>query len=436
MPSCGRIVSVRSDPMREKLIFLFLILIAGGVYGQTPLPQAQDLFRQGKFVEAEKLFGDVLVKKPGNFEALLGLGKLRLYTNRLAEAETLLRKAMEAKPDEAPPKLLLGELYRRLNRFADAEPMFRAAGRTATAEKLAGFAGQAPYLIEGRAAETIVPFVQTDPLPVVSLRLNGKEGFFLIDTGGPELIVAPEFAVEAGARKIVEVPSGGMMAGGKPAPPSVYAAVDRLQIGDFTLRHVPVMITEANLDKLPGFAKPLSGILGTVLLSRFTFSLDYPAGRLQLRRREAGGHPAEEHPRQAGGISVPFWLAGDHFILAQGTINGSEPHLYFIDTGLIGGGLTLPESMIKEAGIELSAETQTGIGGGGEVPIRNFVAREVTLGGVRAAQVKGVFGAITPAMEYMLGFRLAGIISHDFLKPYKVTFDFDAMRLILQAPNK
>jgi len=331
---------------------------------------------------------------------------------------------------------LLGELYYRLNRFADAEPLFRAAGRKVTADKLAGFSGQAPYRIEGGAGETIVPFIQTDPLPVVGLRLNGKEGFFMIDTGGPELIVTPGFAAEAGVRKIVEAPSGGMMAGGKPAPPSVYGAVDKLEIGDFVLGHVPVMIAGTNLDKLPGFSKPLSGILGTVLLSRFTFSLDYPGGRLLLRRGEAGGSPAREPTPQAGETSMPFWLAGDHFLMAQGTVNGTEPHLYLIDTGLIGGGLTLPESMIKEAGIELSAEAQTGMGGGGEVSVRPFIAREVTLGGVRAADVRGVFGALTPQMEYMLGFRSAGIISHDFLKPYKVTFDFADMRLILQGPKK
>ncbi|MHB8055259.1 MAG: aspartyl protease family protein [Candidatus Aminicenantales bacterium] len=421
--------------MRSKIIFFLAVSMVGGVFGQTPLPQAQENFRQGRFPEAEKQFGDAVGQEPGNYEALLGLGKLRLYANRYAEAESLLKKAQEAKPEEAAPKLLLAELYYRQNRFADAEPLFRAAGRKATADKLAGFAGKEPYRIEGSAVETIVPFIQTDPLPVVSLRLNGKEGFFLIDTGGPELIVAPEFAAAAGARKIVEAAPGGVMAGGRPAPPSVYAAVDRLQIGDFTLGHVPVLIIDANLDKLPGFTKPLSGILGTVLLSRFTFSLDYPAGRLILRKNKAGD-PAREPTPIAGEMSTPFWQAGDHFLLAQGTVNGTEPHLYLLDTGLIGGGLSLPDSMIKEAEIEVSAETQTGIGGGGEVSIRNFVAREVTLGGARASEVKGVSGAMTTGMEYMLGVRLAGIISHDFFKPYKVTFDFAHMRLILQAQKK
>ena len=32
----------------------------------------------------------------------------------------------------------------------------------------------------------------------------------------------------------------------------------------------------------------------------------------------------------------------------------------------------------------------------------------------------------------MFGFHLAGMVGHDFFKPYAVTFDFDTMQIILR----
>ena len=44
----------------------------------------------------------------------------------------------------------------------------------------------------------------------------------------------------------------------------------------------------------------------------------------------------------------------------------------------------------------------------------------------------GVAGAFPPSLEHSEGFRIAGLISHAFFRPYAVTFDFDRMRLEIQ----
>jgi hypothetical protein len=35
----------------------------------------------------------------------------------------------------------------------------------------------------------------------------------------------------------------------------------------------------------------------------------------------------------------------------------------------------------------------------------------------------------------MFGFHLAGMVGHDFFKPYAVTFDFETMRIFLTSQS-
>src|SRR5262249_18208733 len=141
-------------------------------------------FRDGKFAEAEKLYARVGAHDPKDYRATTRLGYLALLSNRLDEAQKWLQQAVDGKPDESPAQLLLAEVHSRRDEFPKAAPLLRAAGREAKAEKLESFRGLTPYEVEGRADETSLEFVVTDPLPLVKVRVNGgDEVNFLIDTG-------------------------------------------------------------------------------------------------------------------------------------------------------------------------------------------------------------------------------------------------------------
>ena len=63
---------------------------------------------------------------------------------------------------------------------------------------------------------------------------------------------------------------------------------------------------------------------------------------------------------------MPFWMAGDHFIVTWGKVYQSQPLLFFVDTGLAGGGFVCPSSTLKDAGIKVPQGSEVeGIGGGG-----------------------------------------------------------------------
>jgi hypothetical protein len=134
--------------------------------------------------------------------------------------------------------------------------------------------------------------------------------------------------------------------------------------------------------------------------------------------------------------AVPFWVAGTHFMVAWGRVNDAEPCLFFADTGLAGGGFLCPDSTIKAAGIDLSGlPSFQGMGGGGPVTVTPFTVKTLALGDAKQHDVTGMFGAFPDESEYRHGFRIGGIISHGFFKPYALTFDFERMRLWLSLKD-
>jgi hypothetical protein len=151
---------------------------------------------------------------------------------------------------------------------------------------------------------------------------------------------------------------------------------------------------------------------------------------------------------------MPFWLAGDHLLLAWGRVNQSPPVLLYlrhnwtvsgerierelgfvlVDTGAAGVGFTGPKSILEEAGIKLAPGAETeGVGGGGAVKITPFSLAELSLGSARETDLTGVYGAFPETLEWGNDFRIAGLISHQFFRGYSLTLDFERMRLVLRG---
>jgi hypothetical protein len=401
-------------------------------------PEAQDgagLLRAGRFTEAQKALTASVAARPRDPVALLQLGYLALLRNDLDEAARRLQAALDAKPNLKEGPALLAEAYYRRDDFTRAAPLFEKAGQTSKARKLASFAGRTPYQIEGTASIARLPFLKTDPLPIVSVGVNDSEPVrFLIDTGGGELILDRAFAEKVAAVRFGAERS--YFAGGKQAAVE-HGRVDSVRLGDFTVRHVPVNIMDlAAVGPALGEAR-IDGIIGTVLLYHFLSTIDYAGSQLTLERRD--GIQSDRRPAEGpadGGISVPFWMAEDHFIVASGAINRGPQTLLFVDTGLAGGGFTCPPSTLKEAAIALRKDQAvTGTGGGGAFQVVPFVVDEISLGDVRRTQIDGVTGAFPPQLEWDLGFHIGGLISHQFFRPGALTLDFDAMRLRIRSPS-
>ena len=193
-----------------------------------------------------------------------------------------------------------------------------------------------------------------------------------------------------------------------------------MKLGEARLANVPVSLLD--LEGIgPQLGEPrLDGILGTVPLYHFLSTIDYVNGELVLLPRGSA----------ARGVAVPFWLAEDHFMVAWGTLNGGRPMLFFVDTGLAGAGFTGPKSTVREAGVVLQPEGAVdGLGAGGAFSAVPFEVGELSLGDVSHEHVPAVDGAFPKQLERSMGFRIGGLISHQFFRSHALTLDFSAMRL-------
>ncbi len=408
---------------------------------QSGIDSAGRLFQAGKFSEAAKLYLQIVAQNPRDYSAILQAGRIALLSNRLDDAQKWLEKAITLQPENPGPKVMLAEAFYRRDDFQKAaaslkgvnvssNKLIREQYPTLNVPMLESFKGQTPYELQSDDTNTRVKFVKTDPLPVISVRVNGgKEVTFFLDTGGSEVTLDTHFARELGIPQFGAVQ--GTFSGGQHAEVQL-GRIESLTLGDWTIKNVPTaMLPLRQLSE--GFGvKQLDGIIGTTLFYHFLTTMDYPHGELVLRRKDAKS--LEEFKAQSSGkrVIVPMWLASDHFMVGWGRVETLPPTLLFVDTGLAGAGVKLAESIIKEAGIKLEENKATeGAGGGGTLKTVPYIVHQLSFGDLKEENVPGLYDGPFP-WENMFGFHLAGMVGHDFFKPYAITFDFQNMQIFLQ----
>ncbi len=407
---------------------------------ESGIDLADRLFQSGKFVEAGKVYSQIISKNPKDYPAILQLGRIALLSNRLDAAQKWFEKAITLNPRDADPKVMLAEAFYRRDDFQKAAASLNGVDvssnkliisqyPTLNVAKLESFKGQTPYEVKGNGTSTRLKFVKTDPLPVVNVRVNGgKEVTFFIDTGGSEVTLDTDFARELGVPQFGAVQ--GTFSGGQHTAVQL-GRIESLTVGDWTIENLPTaMLPLRQLSEGLG-VKQINGIIGTTLFYHFLTTMDYPHGELVLRRKDA--RSLEEFKKSPGKrVAVPIWMASDHFMVGWGRVEKLPPTLLFVDSGLVGAGAKLAESVIKEAGIKLEENKATeGAGGGGTLKIVPYTVHQLSFGDIKEENVPGLYDGPFP-WENMFGFHLAGMVGHDFLKPYAVTFDFQNMQIFLQ----
>lgn len=365
---------------------------------------AAALFSSGDFTGAAAAYAAILKSNPADASASLGLGTIRLYQNDLRASEPLLDSVLAADPQNARVQRLIGEVLRR---------RAEAARRTT---------------IDG--AEARVPFVAFAPLPVVRVVANGTPAAFIVDTGA-DVALEPAFARRIGVK--TSNAGSGVFAGGLHAPVQ-SGMLASLALGAAAAFDVPVHVMDTHASNL--FPKlHVEGVVGTTYFERFLTTIDYPRNELILRPRSVS-RAFEAQAAATNATVVPCYLVGDHFVFAQAQVNRAAPGLFLFDSGLAGGGLMPTEQLVTAAQLTLdSAAAGTGYGGGGALTAVPFVARRIAVGSTVQYGVKGVYTPQGTPFS-IFPFTVWGAISHDFLRHYAFTVDFDAMRIVLARSGR
>jgi hypothetical protein len=173
--------------------------------------------------------------------------------------------------------------------------------------------GGAPRPPDTEEAETVVPFrlegggLRAFPpnpsvrLPatrlVVTARIEGRPLRLLVDTGAASIVlrrtafdaVASDGRAQVSARLVTQA---GVSV--EPIARVRSVAVEGAEVTGVAVASFPDGVLDAIAGKLEG---PLDGLLGEPFLREFAVTLDYPAGRLGLRRYTRRDHVLDEYRR-------------------------------------------------------------------------------------------------------------------------------------------
>jgi tetratricopeptide (TPR) repeat protein len=339
--------------LQHALLMTFSIALMGAAQPVQPAPAGappaapaqvlpgDDLFAQGRFAEATRIYEDAAKAAPASAPLLARLARARLYQGRESEALDLARQALELAPGNPVATATQGVAQARLHNF-----------------------GGDFYQIEDSASTGSAQFVITDPLPVVHVTIGGRQATFLIDTGAPDIMVRRPLAEALG----LPISEGGIgvFAGGRQARVD-RTVVPEMEIGGVRIRNVPAGVNSA-ADGLTLPGVELDGVIGSGLLMHFLSTIDYCDGELTLAPRNASA-AFQTRAEASGANVVPIWLVADHFVFARGKMNQLEG-LFYIDTGLAGGGLVASKATLDAAGVTVD-ESHTLTGRGAGVPFNS-----------------------------------------------------------------
>lgn len=401
------------------------------------------LYQSGEFWQAKDVLTPLIMDPEPSVEVLSLAAELAYLHANYDEAEQLYRRLIVAKEGDVSGQVMakvgLMLTYYQTNQYDKAKEIeFPPGVILPNWEQMKSFE-EIPYQKEWHNEERVsrVPFLMTDPLPILTIEFNEVPIRVIFDTGADAFILDNEVAAEMGIEWVSK--AMGSFGGGKKSEVG-FGKVERVKIGDVTLKQVPVAILPTKHFSA-GFENgkyTLGGFIGTAALKQFLSTLDYKNGRLILRERtKKSVEKLKEELEGRIAAEVPFVLKATHFMMARGSLNGKDGLTFFVDSGLASMacfsapiqtleyvGIPVPEKKVHEDSIG---------GGGGKWASGAFPIKVIGLGPLSQSNVIGEYGSRPPGSYWSLGFIQDGLISHRFLRKYSSwTLDFDAMKFLFE----
>ena len=378
--------------------------------------------------------------------AIAGLAMVDYYENRTASCISGLRRAAEIDPNEPDYVFSLGQAAARSERYreaADAYERFLVIAPRTDAERRARIRGLIDFLrylgqqgslysLEG-ADRTVLEFEAPDYRPIVKLRVNGsKESMrFVLDTGSGMSVLSEDTARKLGIKAVAR---GGLAraVGGGGRFEIVYGYLNSIDIGEVRVTNVPVYIRHFFDEHTQ-----VDGYLGIAALSRLLTTVDYGRRRLTLARQRNGeSEPARDVDGQGKpvsaqavevqpGINVPVRTTASGFLSAEIYIDGiKKPLNFIIDTGATVTVMSERLAALEEAQGFLKTSRMRVFGAAGVAEdVKMARLPRIMVGGYSREKIDAAVLDLDPVNE-TAGFLQSGILGGNFLRFYRVVFDF------------
>ena len=387
--------------------------------------------------------------------AVAGLAMVDFYENRMPSALAGLRKAVNMDPDEPDFVFNLGQAAARSEKYKEAadayEKFLMIAPKTDTdrRERIIGLIDFLRYLgrqgslyIAGGDYRSTVSFEATDNRPIILIRVNGnKEPLrFVLDTGSGMSVISDETAKRIGIKPVAK---GGLAraVGGGGKFEIVYGFVDSIDIGGARIQNVPVYIRKFFDSHIP-----VDGYLGLSVVSKFLASVDYGTRRMSLVRQnqtdQVESWTAVRRPENVqglipvapndGSIEVPLRTTSSGFLSGEVALDGFDKNVNFIiDTA---ASITVISEKLsqQEQLLELLQPSKMRVFGAAGVTedVKLLQLPRLSLGLSKLEKINAAVLDMEPVNE-TAGFTQSGILGGNFLRHFRIYFDFarGAMRL-------
>jgi predicted aspartyl protease/thioredoxin-like negative regulator of GroEL len=373
--------------------------------------------------------------------AVAGLAMVDYYENRTYPCIVGLRRAVSIDPDEPDYVFNLGQAAARSERYkeaADAYERFLVVAPRTDAERRARIRGLIDFLrylgqqgslynIEG-ADRALVQFESPDYRPIVKLRINGSKQYlrFVLDTGSGMSVLSEETAKKIGLKPVAR---GGMAraVGGGGRFEIVYGYLNSMDIGDIRVTNVPVYIRHFFDEQ-----NAVDGYLGIAAISRLVASVDYGTNRLILMRPKnsdpesmSARTPSFDIDPQRPGINIPVRTTASGFLSGEVNIDGiGKPLNFIIDTGATVTVLSERAAALEDAQRFLKQGKMKVYGAAGVADdVRIAALPRVGIGTYSREGIDAAVLDLEPVNE-TAGFQQSGILGGNFLRHYRVIFDF------------
>lgn len=399
----------------------------------------------GGFRESVEEFRTALSLNDDEAMAIAGLAMIDFYENRSSLAIRGLQRAASLSPGEPDYVFNLGQAAARTERYkeaADAYERFLAIAPKTDADRRARIRGLIDFLRYlgqqkslyslGGSSRTSIPFEALDNRPILLVRVNDEKTplRFVLDTGSGMSVISETTAKRLGIKPVAQ---GGLAraVGGMGRFDIVYGFLSSIGIGDVEVNNVPVYIRHFYDDKTP-----VDGYLGVSVISKFVTAIDYGDLSFSLSRERSTSNQdpwkvtqTSDSPAGAlgpiGGIEIPLRTTSSGFLSGEVRLDGVDQFWNFIiDTGASVSVVAEKLAAVDEISNYPQAQNMRVYGAAGIAEnVKTLVLPRVVLGTMSQEKINAAVLDLDPVNE-TAGFRQSGILGANFLKHFRVTFDF------------
>ena len=409
----------------------------------------------GEFRLSVEEFKTALALDENEALAVAGLAMVDLYENRLPLALPALRKAASMDPDEPDYVFNLGQAAARSEKYkeaADAYERFLIVAPKTDFDRRARIVGLIDFLrYLGRQGSLYVPsgeyrssvsFEAPDNRPVLQVRINGQKEplLFVLDTGSGMSVVSEQTAKRLGIKPVAK---GGLAraVGGGGKFEIVYGFLESIEIGNSKISNVPVYIRKFFDSHIP-----VDGYLGLSVVAKFLTSIDYGTRRMSLVRQqqteevEAWTTVRPQQPYQAlipvspndGSVEVPLRTTSSGFLSGEVGLDGFDKNVNFIIDTAASITVISEKFSQEEQLLDLLQPSKMRVFGAAGVTedVKLLQLPRLSLGLSKLEKINAAVLDLEPVNE-TAGFTQSGILGGNFLRHFRIYFDFarGAMRL-------